>query len=454
MLRQAKQVMLDKISSEIEKIKETDSIGLNLIELQERYKKIQESRNLNELGITLGEAIRMLREKNIPAVLDESDKEYLVQNASEFDKIDDFILVHKTNYSPNSTEIKTSKNANGTFKHNFLVNGTYQSAEVPKARNTVHFAVNGEVSSHAYGNFDGRKYGILLPMEYIKDNNDIGSFRPEDTFIKGNVDITGGYLLCPQGEAEELRKQNPNIGVIEYQGENVDGYADALLSILGYKVKSIGMHSWMNNGMYDKLDSEKAFNFMKKQNVKMTDHISSDEKEEETFNTNLNILITNINLIKKLNLLDSGTSLEAISNELYENNKFFIEMMLMYNISKISGNSGKEYERYSKFYELLQKNGITPNQDMMSVIFNYSKKEYMSGIEERKLSEGYASFENLFRFVKEQQIIEKFKKDIKEKREMDFKEYISREFLGDMVRQIQILQHNNSNDLKEEPTLI
>ena len=51
--------------------------------------------------------------------------------------------------------------------------------------------------------------------------------------------------MCPESEVEEIQKNNPNTEVIGYKGNDVDGYADAFLSMIGYRYESVGKHSWV-----------------------------------------------------------------------------------------------------------------------------------------------------------------------------------------------------------------
>lgn len=61
--------------------------------------------------------------------------------------IEDLVLIHRTNYWPENGIIKTAKNAEALSKE-LEYNG--HKYRVPLARDTVHFAVNGEVSEHFF----------------------------------------------------------------------------------------------------------------------------------------------------------------------------------------------------------------------------------------------------------------------------------------------------------------
>ena len=61
------------------------------------------------------------------------------------------------------------------------------------------------------------------------------------------VNLSNGYILCPVAEVEELQKSNPNVMVIGYDTENVDGLANAFLTTLGYRYEEIGTDSWLSS---------------------------------------------------------------------------------------------------------------------------------------------------------------------------------------------------------------
>lgn len=232
--------LLEKLENEKESL-ESECSKIEKI-TRERYGRIKKAKTLKQLDITFEEATKILKDNGIPVVLDESDRE-ITENESEFDKDEDFILVHKTNYSPTDDEVKSNKTAGVKTKYSIQFDDEEFSYEFFQGRNTVHFCQNGEVSSHEYGNFDGRKYAVLVPFKSLNRDN-LQSFLPEDTFFKGKVDISGGYILCPIDEVEEKQIQNPNTIVIGYKGESVDGFADSFLSMLGYRYEKVNADFW------------------------------------------------------------------------------------------------------------------------------------------------------------------------------------------------------------------
>ena len=254
--------------------------------IRDKFEKIKNGKTLKEIDISFEEAVKLLEDKGIQLVLDESDKE-ITNNQSEFDKTEDFIFVHKTKYVPSNDEVKSPKYAGAKQKNTVYFDGEEFSYEFLRERNTVHLCQNGEVSSHVDGNFDGRKYAVLIPFVNVKDSKRLSSFSPQDTFFEEKVDIIDGYILCPIEEVESIQKLNPNSKVIGFEGESVDGFADSFLSMLGYRRESIGMHSWQNDA-----DMKKHSMFVEKHsNLNYKWHAGSKEAFRDDFVEKFNKLI-------------------------------------------------------------------------------------------------------------------------------------------------------------------
>ncbi len=83
--------------------------------------------------------------------------------------IEQFLLVHATDYQPEDDKIKTvvEKNIRSQMNHFGI------DIEIPLVRDTTHFTVNGRVTSHGEGNWDKRKYAVLTPLkDFLVDNGE------------------------------------------------------------------------------------------------------------------------------------------------------------------------------------------------------------------------------------------------------------------------------------------
>lgn len=147
-------------------------------------RKYGKSKTLEKLGLNFKEAISFLEENNIPIVLTEEDK-YITNQEKEYKGLEDFILVHKTDFIPIQSKIKSAKDSQALVNKQIILNGKEYNYMYARERNTVHFAVNDEVYSHAYGNWDNSKYAVLIPLIDIPKEK-VGMFSSVDTFTNRN----------------------------------------------------------------------------------------------------------------------------------------------------------------------------------------------------------------------------------------------------------------------------
>lgn len=112
-------------------------------------------------------------------------------------------------------------------------------------RSTVHFAINGLVSSHSKGNFDNRDFIIIDSLSYHLQNNDIRAFRMEDTYMYGDVKLSPNtVIMVKQEKYEDLLLQNPQLNqynIVLYTGDEKDA-VDIYLTSIGIISEKIGEH--------------------------------------------------------------------------------------------------------------------------------------------------------------------------------------------------------------------
>lgn len=328
-----------KIEEEIEKIKK-QIIEENLEEIKEKYKKIKEAKNIKDLGLTIEDVVRLFKEHNIPLVLTDDDQ--LVENESDFNKEEDLILVHKTKYHPTNDEIKTLTNSQATATKEVNTGKETVNVDFKLKRNTIHFCVNGEVSGNVeLSVFEKRKYAILIPLKEVPN---IASFSLADTYSKGNVKINKGIILCPEEEINLIQKENPNTIVIGYKGkEDVDGYANILVSLLGYKQEESNQHSWINetdqNKLYENITNIRSFS---SHGV----HFNSYDQQEEAIDTSISFLMAVIKEIKEKDIdLDIEFLTDTLTGMNHELHNYTLEVpTAMYDFGYYDDEVGKKYE--------------------------------------------------------------------------------------------------------------
>ena len=212
------------------------------------------------------EQVRKLNEK-YGRVLTLEELEQCKKNGElKFEKkepIDEYAHVHITDFPPenDTIECNNTKIENGKVKKDDEFVGI-------RIRNKIHLTVNGRVLSHPDGNWDKRRYGIVFPeKEFIKNNKDeIYSVRTEDSFVRGNVKMTDGILLCPKSDYDMLHKLNPNTLIIPVNEESVVNVANGnnidcikkLLVLMDIRTRECKENGWYEGGKYER-DAEDEY---------------------------------------------------------------------------------------------------------------------------------------------------------------------------------------------------
>lgn len=279
----------------------SEIIMLQEHDLEHQKERIENS-SLMDLDIDFQEAVQLLQDKGIEIVLTEEDKNLLYskdKSKKDYKNMNDFILVHKTDYIPENSRIKTSKESGVKIKSEIKVGDRYYDYYYQSERDTLHFAVNAEVADHEYGSWHECKYAVLLPFVSIPKEK-IGVAAAQDTFSKGGVDLPdNAYILCPKGEKDIIKSMNPNVNIIEYDGANVSGYADALVKGLGYRQETCGKWGWINkenNRIFDDIMEREGFKVG-------IPHTYSESKVNDDEKHNINKAVEKSKLMREKNFI-------------------------------------------------------------------------------------------------------------------------------------------------------
>lgn len=321
MLREIKEIKIKQIDEQIEELerqynqKATDDIDSKIKSLKfQRDEKISIAKTLAELGLNFEEAVQILERNNIPLTLDEEDKA-ITERRGEFQRLEDFMLVHVTRFAPTESKIKSPKEA-GASHSGFTIKfgGKEYTYDFPYMRDTVHFTVNNEVNTdHGYLNCDDCKYAILIPLADIPTERMKGEAADMYT-VNGGANLTcNSYILCPKGKAKELMKNNPGVNVIEYVGESVRGYATAFLSTLGYRQSITNAHSFR-----DEKDSLDFLKIIEEHKIKGETHFYSEERVVEGVFDRFEQEIAIYRIISENGLIQNEDDMLKIIEELRE----------------------------------------------------------------------------------------------------------------------------------------
>lgn len=297
-----------RLEKEIKELKLYESLRA----AEEKLEKAKNAKVIKDLGIDLVEAFSILEENNIPIVLTEADKvETKVER--DYSSKGALIGVHKTQFAPIGSIIKTAKDAKAISKDTITINGQEYEYEFVSERDTVHMAMNDEVSSHMYGSWEDCKYSILIPMSDIP-NEKIGYASSVDTFTKGSLSLSQNcWILCPINEVEQVRKNNPNVHVIGYEGDSVLGYSSPFLSALGYRAEDVGMWSW-----YDEESKKQFTELMEQEGLRIAPHSATYFHEDENALIEINSLVSICNIIKNNGLLKNADDIPNMIEQLSE----------------------------------------------------------------------------------------------------------------------------------------
>lgn len=279
----------DPMSSKTHELKTKNyHLKEQLEELKEvkREKNNIENASIYDLGMDFEEAIKFLKERNIDIVLAEADKKaiYNPENQKkDIESLKDLILVHKTDYPPKDSKLRSSKESKATRKSEITISGKEYAFEYADPRNTIHFYDNGEVGTNDGGSWNECKYIIMIPFDSVDKNKIIGGSEV-DTYCKESIDLTKDtVVLCPKGKKNSIARDNPNINVIEYEGEVALGYGDAMVSALGYYEEGQHGYYWYNREKKDRVAE-----LYKTNGLKLARHKGSEEELDESKQAKIN----------------------------------------------------------------------------------------------------------------------------------------------------------------------
>lgn len=261
----------------------------------------------------------------------------------EKNTIDEVVMVHVTDYEPTDNRIKTSKEK-GIIKD---LNGI----PLYDMRNTTHCTVNGVVTSHEGGNWDKRKYAIIIPGKtFLKENGKkCLSGSVEDLYIDGGIDLKDAIIVCPKSDCERISRENPDNIIICFDGDlavdvkNKINYPETVLDLMEidrHKIAEFGFDVFGEKGAelihhYIDIIIKENYSLNNVESLFQSRHSESIQIVEEdilnyaqTFNTRLNQL-SNDELIKYIEICK-----EVPSDLALEENKdkdAFFRSMAKYN---------------------------------------------------------------------------------------------------------------------------
>lgn len=144
MIKEIKEIQLNALKKKLENVRDDDYESRG--KLKTKIERTEKAKTISDLGLNLEEAKKILEEHDIPFVLGEEDKA-ITEREGGFQGIEDFMLVHLTEYEPTQNRIKSPKEAGARIALTEEIQGKEYEYTIPCDRNTVHFCVNNEVNA-------------------------------------------------------------------------------------------------------------------------------------------------------------------------------------------------------------------------------------------------------------------------------------------------------------------
>lgn len=347
---------------------------------------IESATTLLHLGFTFKDAIKKLKDAGVTIVLTEEEKEKRfeeIRNAHKtiengfddswsfengltngrvnmrgFETTSDIVMVHKTNYAPKGERIESRFSGGVLHDCSITLGGEEYKFTCKSGRDTVHLSANHEVGANDGGSWSKMKYAVVIPFEDLKEHSTIKSAKSVDTYTRGAVKLTeNSFILCPKGEGVAIQRENPNVTIIEYEGEFVQNYANMLISELGYKLELGHDH-----GFEDSKQADKYYDIMTNEGFSMHSHFHSEDKEREK---ELGIVYQVVGLME---LISDKQLIEKIDREqLIEelNSQHFFEL--------VDSIFWEEAPYINEFIEELKSIGINISIDDLKNVFESHK---------------------------------------------------------------------------------
>ena len=262
--------------------------------LNQKKERYRTSQTFQELELTFSGAVLLLENHNVKPIMNRSDLDLYKESLPyhELTSTNDIIYVHKGNRLPNNNTLLSLKESGFRVEIDEKIGDKAFHVSVPNASETIHFSANGEVDSQMFDNGKEKKYAILIPFSEMPINR-IVQAPACNTYVKGSLRLTKNtYMLVPVGEGQAIKRDNLELSVIEYEGQNVAGYADALISMLGYNRYKIDEHTWEANSKYDE---EKYNKLMEQAGLSLNQYSDTVESYQEKLTFNLETLKSILN---------------------------------------------------------------------------------------------------------------------------------------------------------------
>ena len=282
------------------------------------------------------EAIGIYMRNNIRDTIGDIAKTKRLQT---FKGLDDFMLVHKTEYFPVNDTIRTPKTTNAQRETTFNFRGEEYTVSSTVGNNSTHFALNGPVSNHFYGaeKWDTAKYAIVANFADV-DRDNLLAINLEDTYFEGDVHFNKPYFIFkPKAEVEQEKQMNldkntnPNAIVIPYEGISLDEAIRSFIACIGKKPTIISNNNWTENEDYIKSAKNALAPFKTGKIYEGGAHTNSKNMRKSFFEERANIMVDIYETLQSKGLDPSFDELKEIAKNLEHRSSNFRDETEMIN---------------------------------------------------------------------------------------------------------------------------
>jgi hypothetical protein len=233
---------------EIEEIIKKNTLLMNCAKnLIKENKRILKEFNSFDLKESLKESEKIIRKYRDRAFFIST----ILESKRRLDKTLDpnkLICVHMTDYIPKNGVLEPTGNFN-IFGHRFI------PYKLKIARQTIHFCFNSVVGDHAYGNWKGKKYAILVPA--VKIWNRLINITPNDTFIVGDLILPEGTEILAL-DNKEIKNLSSNISFYHYKDNDFKEAIIKRIKERGFTPLVVNSHWWIGIA---KINNDEKFNY-------------------------------------------------------------------------------------------------------------------------------------------------------------------------------------------------
>ena len=298
------------------------------------------------------------------------------KNDKIYETENEFVFIHKTNYTPINNEIKSKFKAGATYKETGKLFEESFEFTYPQSDDYIHFSINCETKGDEYDiyGFNNKKYAVVIPATE-KEFKNISFFHANDVEFKSVKNIENGYILCPVKEFEIIKKYNPMANVVPYIGESVDGYAEVLAYNLGFTIENIEGREcmWVNSS------SNRVSKVLEKYNFSFIpyglDRWGSERNIQESIE--YTYLLKNIITLSLKQQINIFLVLEELDNIITSN-----LMNVPQQLNGLSMNNNEPTEEENNFWEKIISTELSYNQRLFismlqhALPFEVIKEEY------------------------------------------------------------------------------